>query len=164
MNLPPPALRPLTTHPFPPPPPGRFAFLQFRHFRTRLLVLLLALVGAAQLAAFLVVAGVHRADAQREIGRDLGVAARQFAKEIERGNGYLARTAEALSGDYGFKQTFAQTQDAATLRSALESFKLRARPDIVACLTLEGNVLAETRDGPSAVAYYRPLAAAADNS
>ncbi len=164
MNLVPPDLQPLTTPPFPPPPPDRLAFLRFRHFRTRLLVLLLALVGAAQLTALLVVDEVHSADAQREIQRDLGVAARQFAKEIERGNGYLARTAEALSGDYGFKQTFAQTQDVATLRSALESFKLRARPDLVACLSLEGKVLAETRDGPPAVAYYRPLVQAADIS
>ncbi|HTT58309.1 MAG TPA: adenylate/guanylate cyclase domain-containing protein [Opitutaceae bacterium] len=164
MSAPPPALRPLTTPPFPPPPPDRWAPFRFRHFRTRLLLLLLALVGVAQLAAFLVVAEVHEADARREINHDLDIAARQFAKEIERGNGYLARTAEALSGDYAFKQTFARTQDAATLRSALESFKLRARPDLVACLSLDGAVLAETRDGPSAAAYYRPLVTAADNS
>ena len=160
-----PPLRPLTEPPFPPPPPQRrFVLLRFRHFRTRLLVLLLALVGAAQLTAFLVVAQVHSADARREIGRDLQVAARQFAREVERGNGYLARIAEALSSDYGFKQTFAQTQDPATLQSALESFKLRARPDLVACVSLEGQVLAETRGGPTAAAYYRPLTAAADAS
>ena len=164
MSAPLPALRPLTTPPFPPLPPDRWAPFRFRHFRTRLLLLLLALVGVAQLAAFLVVAEVHQADARREILHDLDIAARQFAKEIERGNGYLARTAEALSGDYGFKQTFARTQDAATLRSALESFKLRARPDLVACLSLDGAVLAETRDGPSAAAYYRPLVTAADTS
>ena len=164
MSVPPPALRPLTNPPFPPPPQDRWSLFRFRHFRSRLLLLVLALVGAAQLAAFLVVAGVHQADARREIDHDLDIAARQFAKEIDRGNGYLARTAEALSGDYGFKQTFARTQDAATLRSALESFKLRARPDLVACLSLDGAVLAETRDGPSAAAYYRPLMEAADNS
>ena len=160
----PPELRPLTAHPFAPPAPGRFAFLRFRRFSTRLLLLLLGLVGAAQLAAFLAVARVHRADAHREIGQDLAEAARQFGKEIERDNDFLARTAEAVSGDYGFKQTFARTEDPATLRSALQSLKLRAKADVVACLSLDGRLLAETRAGPSAVAYYLPLAATAETS
>jgi adenylate cyclase len=139
--------------------------LRFHSFRAQLLAVILALVGGAQLAALALVATVHRADARREIRRDLAEAARQFRQEIERGNGYLARTAEALSSDYAFKQIFAlHPDDAATLRSALESFRLRAQPDVVAGLALDGRVLAETRDGPSAATYYRPLVAAADAS
>jgi adenylate cyclase len=139
--------------------------VRFRSFRARLLAVILALVGGAQLAALAIVATVHNANARREISHDLDEAARQFQKEIERGNGYLARTVGALTGDYAFKQIFVLSpDDRATLRSALESFKLRAQPDVVAGLSLDGQTLAETRDGPSAAVYYRALAKAADTS
>lgn len=160
----PPALNPLTTHPFAPPKAGRFKFPRFRRFSTRLLLLLLGLVGAAQLTVFLVVARVHRADALREIERDLEAAARQFSKTIERDNNFLAHTASALTRDYAFKRTIAQTQDPATLRSALESFLLMSGADVAACLSLDGEVLAETRDGPTDVGFYQPLMTAADAS
>ncbi|MBI5382450.1 MAG: adenylate/guanylate cyclase domain-containing protein [Opitutae bacterium] len=138
--------------------------LRFRSFRTRLLALILALVGLVQLAAIGIVATVHRRDARREIMWELDVAARQFRQEIARGNDFTARSARALSSDHAFKQTFASTDDAATLRSALESFKLRAQFDVVAGLALDGHILAETRAGPAADAVYRPLVAAADAS
>jgi hypothetical protein len=139
--------------------------VRFRSFRARLLAVILALVGGAQLAAIAIVATVHNANARREISHDLDETARQFRKEIERGNGYLARTVGALTGDYAFKQIFVLSpDDRATLRSALESFKLRAQPDLVAGLSLDGQTLAETRGGPSAAVYYRALAKAADAS
>ena len=139
--------------------------VRFRSFRARLLAVILALVGGAQLAALAIVATVHNANARREISQNLDDAAHQFRREIERGNGYLARTVGALTGDYAFKQIFVLSpDDRATLRSALESFKLRAQPDVVAGLSLDGQILAETRDGPSAAVYYRALAKAADAS
>lgn len=138
--------------------------LRFRSFRRQLLVLILALIGAAQLVAFAIVARVHRTDAQREIRRQLDVASAQFARVVDQRNSGLARSAAALSFDVGLRQALSTTTDRATLRSALASFRGRVAAGLVALLSLEGELLAETRTGAPADAVYRPLQEAADQA
>jgi adenylate cyclase len=136
--------------------------IHFRSFRTRLLVLILALTALAQFAALLVVDRLHNADARREIAHQLDVAAQQFYGVINQRNADLARSSEALSFDAGLRQSLVATRDRATLRSALDSFRSRIGANLVALLSLTGTTLAETRDGPSGDAVYLALQRAAD--
>lgn len=137
---------------------------RFRSFRHRLLVLILALTGAAQIAAFGIVAYVHRTDAERTMERQLAVASRQFQRVVAQRNADLARSAAVLSFDAGLRRTLASTDDPATLRSALTSFRGRVAAGLVALLSLEGELLADTRDGVPAGAVYAQLQQLADES
>lgn len=138
--------------------------LRFRSFRRELLVLLLALTGGAELLAFIIVWRIHRADAHREIGRQLEVASAHFARLVEQRTNDLTRGTKALSHDVGARETLSSTEDRETLRSVLISFRGRVDAAFVALLSLEGALLAETRAGASAAEVYRALQAAADIS
>jgi adenylate cyclase len=136
--------------------------IHFRSFRARLLVLILAITGIAQLSALIVVDRLHRADANREIAHQLDLAAQQFYQAVNQRNADLARGAEALSFDAGLRQLLVSTTDRATLRSALDSARRRVGADLVALLSLAGTTLAESRDGPPGDEVYLSVQRAAD--
>ncbi len=139
--------------------------MRFRSFRAQLLALILTLTGGAQLVAFLLIARVHRADAHREIDRQLTEASRRFLKNVEQRNTDLAGRTEALSFDTGLRETLAATTtDRDTLTSVMANVRGRVGASLAALLSLEGKLLAETRDGPSAENIYRPLQLQADAS
>ncbi|MDO8542902.1 MAG: adenylate/guanylate cyclase domain-containing protein [Opitutaceae bacterium] len=137
---------------------------RFRSYRLRLLFLILALTGSAQLLAFLIVARVHRTMAEREIQRQLDVAAVQLARVVKQRNADLARGASVLSYDAGLRETLSSTDDIGTLRSVLENFQGRVGAGLVALLSTEGSLLAETRRGLPAANAYQPLQQAADEA
>jgi adenylate cyclase len=137
--------------------------LRFRSFRRRLLVTLLALTAGAQLAAFLIVRSVHRHNAEAEIGHQLATAADQLSRVIAQRTADLAKSADALAFDAGLGRTLSTTRSQATLQSALDSFSLRVGAQLVALVSLQGQVLAEIGGGRDSPAIYRPLVQAADD-
>jgi adenylate cyclase len=137
---------------------------RFRSFRRRLLVAILALVAGAQVVAFTIVARLHRAQAEREMSSQLASAAAQFGRVVAQHTADLARSARGLSFDAGLREALSQTTDSRTLQSGLDSFRSRVGAPLVALLSLDGRVLAETRPGASAEPVYAPLFRAADQS
>lgn len=136
----------------------------FRTFRAQVLALFLLLIGAAQFISYVIVARVHDRDATTQIRQDLGIAARQFRKAIDRRNADLAGSARGLSFDGGLRDALAQSTQA-TLVSALTSFQTRVDAEVVALLAGDtGGLLAETRVGPPASTIYTELFRAADAS
>jgi adenylate cyclase len=138
--------------------------VRFRSFRLRLLVAMVALIGVAQLAGFLVVARIHRSTAETEMQGQLEGATNQLVRVVTRRNNDLARAASGLTFDAGLRAAMATTRDRETLRSALTSFRTRVDADLVALLSLDGELLAETRVGPSAIDRYQILQKRADQS
>ena len=137
--------------------------MRFRSFRAQLLALILTLTGGAQLVAFLLVARLHRTDALREIDHQLTEASKRFLKNVDQRNTDLAGRSEALSFDTGLRETLATTTtDRDTLATVMGNVRDRVGASLAALLSLEGKLLAETRDGPSAENIYRPLQVQAD--
>jgi len=137
---------------------------QFRSFRQRLLVVIVVLVAAAQLTGFFIVAHLHRAGAVTEMQKQLDRAADQLIRVVARRNDDLARGASALAFDDGLRGALASTRDRATLRSALNSFQGRVDAGLVALLSLDGELLAETRAAGAEFSGYRVLQQRADQS
>lgn len=136
--------------------------LRFRSFRLRLLIALLGLTAGAQAVAFAIIWRVHRSSAERELHHQLSIAANHFTRLVRQRTEDLTRRADALSWYEGLRQTLAATNDPETLRSALANSQRRTGADVAALLSLEGDVLAETRPTSGASETYAALFHVAD--
>lgn len=140
-------------------------WLRFRHFRSRLLVLVVGLVAAVQGATFLVVARANRENALVTIEADLALAARQFQNNARLREENLLRDARLMANDYAMKQLFlADHFSAATARSALTSYSARVQAPLLLLLDPAGAMLSATRRSLSAeeLAQFRHLRGRAD--
>jgi adenylate cyclase len=138
---------------------------RFRHFRSRLLVLVVGLMAAVQGATFLVVARANRENALASIRADLGRAARQFQNNARLREENLLRDARLMANDYAMKQLFLAEQFSAdTARSALTSYSARVQAPLLLLLDPAGAVLSSTRRalGPEELAQFRHLRDRAD--
>ena len=134
-----------------------------KSFASKLLILFVVVVVAAQLTTWLIVATLHDRQAHALINDDLQRAAGIFARNVKERNDALAVGAAMGVRDYAFKTLFAGDEiDIPTLESALPNFKISAKADVVAALTLEGKPLACTSGRAAEASIYRELVRRAD--
>ncbi len=152
-------LRPLTAPPFSPAPHGSLHRFRFRHFSTRMVLLIVGLVASLEAATYLLLARVYREDALARINEDLDLGARLFQRQVDQRVAGFITGARLMSGDYAIRQLFLQPElDHATIRSALLSYSERLGTPVMVLLTPDGSLIADTRSrGGAEVAGFRKL-------
>jgi adenylate cyclase len=134
-----------------------------RHtFAAKLLILLVGLVAVAQLVTGVIVSRANLAQARAQIATDLRRAAQTFSNIVNDRNTLLADGGTTAARDYAFKPLFADTDDTATLASALPSIALSIHADVVIALGLDGHVLASAPTGEIPGGVLRQLIAHAE--
>ncbi len=124
--------------------------------RTRIAVTFLLLLSAVLAAALAVVSAANRANAEREVNRQLDVGASVFSRLLESNRSLLTQAAQAVAADFGFREAVA-VRDVPTLESALENAGDRVGAQLVVLTSLDGKVMAAY--GSSAVVGSRFAAA-----
>ncbi|MBA4137838.1 MAG: hypothetical protein C0518_11020 [Opitutus sp.] len=125
-------------------------WLRFRRFRTRLLVLIVGLTAAVQIATYFVVSRANRTNALTTINADLARASRQFAANARLRQESLLFAARQMANDYAMKQLFLIEEfSAPTARSALTSYQARIQAPLIVLLAPDGHLLAGTRSSIS---------------
>lgn len=126
-------------------------WFRFRHFRTRLIVLIAGLLALVQVATYLVVSRANRSNALATINADLARAARQFAANARLREENLLRDARLMANDYAMKQLFLMEEfSPATARSALASYSARVQAPLLVLLDPAGRPLSSTRSAIAA--------------
>jgi adenylate cyclase len=122
---------------------------RFRRFRTRLLVLLLGLLGLSQAVTYVLVTRANRTTAITAINEALARGVNQFASIAGRREADLLLAARLMAADYAMRQLFLIEEfSPATARSALESYQeriQRLQTPVIVLLSPEGALLADTR-------------------
>ncbi|MDP1579629.1 MAG: adenylate/guanylate cyclase domain-containing protein [Candidatus Didemnitutus sp.] len=142
-------------------------WFRFRHFRTRLLVLIVGLVAALQVATFVIVSNANRTNALTTIDDALHRASRQFQVSADRREEALLLAARLMANDYAMKQLFLMEEfSGPTARSALTSYQGRIQAPLILLLDPTGDVLAGTRSMISSadLAPFHALIATAENA
>ena len=120
----------------------------FRHFRTRLLVLILGLLTAALGVSYFLVTRANRANAFAHIEENLAGALRVFRFSVELRQERLAKSAMVVSADWPMRTLYLQDElDRHTLRSTLASYAERLELPAVAAFATDGEMLATTMEG-----------------
>jgi adenylate cyclase len=138
--------------------------IRFRSFRTRLLVLILGLVGLSQLAALAIIDRVNLGNAKRDIEEQFEKERLHFGAYVADRNEKLIQGAAAVSFDAGLREALATADLRTTLESALLNLQRRLKADLVALIDLDGRLKAETRSGPALAGIYGPLFEKANNA
>jgi diguanylate cyclase (GGDEF)-like protein len=99
------------------------------------------LLAAVLTAALYAVSAANRANAQREVQRQLDVGASVFTRLLESNRRLLTQAAQAVAADYGFREAVS-VHDTETLRSALENSGARIGAAMVVLTSLDGRVIA----------------------
>jgi diguanylate cyclase (GGDEF)-like protein len=126
---------------------------------SRIVALFLGLLLLVQLTAFGLVQWSIERNARTQIGRDLEVGERVWARLLAQRAARLTLGASVLAADYGFRAA-AASDDTATLRSALDNHGQRIGATVTAMLTpdLKPRALGESADH-SAMLALAPLVA-----
>jgi diguanylate cyclase (GGDEF)-like protein len=101
------------------------------------------LLVAVLVAAFVAVSAANRANANREVDRQIGIGIRVFERALESNRRQLSQAAQVLAADYGFREAVA-THDADTQTSALENHGARIGSTVGVLVSPDGTVLAST--------------------
>src|SRR6202161_2551080 len=109
--------------------------------RTRIAVTFLLLLTAVLAAALRAVSATNRANAEREVQRQLDVGVSVFSRLLESNRRQLTQAAQAVAADYGFREAVA-TRDTDTLVSVLENSGKRIGAAMVVLTSLNGEVMA----------------------
>lgn len=89
------------------------------------------------------VSAANRANAEREVHRQLDLGVSVFSRLLESNRRQLTQAAQAVASDYGFREAVA-AHDTSTLESALENSGARIGAAMVVLTSLNGNVIAAT--------------------
>ncbi len=118
---------------------------RLRTFGAKLLLLVVAVVAGAQLATWLIVSRFNTRAAEKLIDDELQQAAQTFTRIVNYRNSLLVAGASTAARASEIKRQFVRGRDdTLTFASALDSIRISSRSDIVAALTLEGQLLAAT--------------------
>jgi adenylate cyclase len=137
---------------------------RFKRFGSRLLFLIAGLVALAQVANYALVFRANRRNALERIRANLDKGALLFAHRVNARLEDLSSRAALMSGDYAIRQLFLAEQiDAATVSSALETYRVRIGLPFMALLSADGSRLGDTGGGlaAAALAPFRGLVARA---
>jgi diguanylate cyclase (GGDEF)-like protein len=117
--------------------------IQFRSLRVRMIVFLVALLGAVQVAEFVLTNHASYNAARGKIEDELGVGQKVFARVLRQNAEREAQAAGASASDFAFREA-AATGDVATLASALDNQRARIKAQAVLYVDLAGNAIADT--------------------
>ncbi|MGH8229370.1 MAG: putative bifunctional diguanylate cyclase/phosphodiesterase [Steroidobacteraceae bacterium] len=116
---------------------------RLRSLRVRLVVFLVVLLGAVQVAEFALTNHASYAAARNKIEDQFGVGQRVFARVLAQNAEHQAEAARVLASDFPFREAIA-TGDAATVESALENHGARIQARALLYVDLDGKVVADT--------------------
>jgi diguanylate cyclase (GGDEF)-like protein len=122
--------------------------------RTRIALTFLVLLTAVLTAALYAVSAANRANASREVQRQLDVGTSVFTRLLDSNRRLLTQAAQAVAADYGFREAVA-AHDTDTLNSALENAGARVGAPLVVLTSLDGRVLAATGSHVVAGSLFR---------
>ncbi|MEA3151014.1 MAG: hypothetical protein QOD56_1953, partial [Gammaproteobacteria bacterium] len=108
---------------------------------TRIALTFLLLLAAVLAAALGAVSAANRGNAHREVQRQLDVGESVFSSFLQNNSRLLTQAAQAVAGDYGFREAVAQ-RDTATLVSVLQNHGERIGAAMVVLTSLDGRVIA----------------------
>jgi diguanylate cyclase (GGDEF)-like protein len=117
--------------------------MRIRSLRVRMVLFLLVLLGAVQLAEFALTDDASYGAARGKIEEELGVGEKVFARVLQLNEERQAQAAAVLASDFAFREAVA-TGDVATLLSALENHGARIKARAVLYVDLQGQVIADT--------------------
>lgn len=117
--------------------------IHFRSLRVRLIVFLVALLGAVQVAEFALTNQASYGAARAKIEAEFAVGQKVFARVLAQNAAQQAEAARVLAGDFAFRDAVA-TGDAGTVESALENHGARIKARALLYVDLEGEVVADT--------------------
>jgi diguanylate cyclase (GGDEF)-like protein len=124
---------------------------------TRLVVFFVALLVLVQGLGAILVLRANSQIARQAIAQELEQGERLFLKALAQNQGRLEQGAAILSADFAFREAIA-TSDKATIDSVLGNHGARLGASAMSLVSLDGHVLADTRD---AARIGRPFAFAA---
>ena len=125
--------------------------------RTRIALTFLILLTAVLVAALSAVSIANRANAQRDVQRQLEFGAQTFSGLLKTNRSLLTQAAQAVADDYGFRAAVAE-HDTETLISALQNSGTRVGAAMVVLTSLDGVVVAAS-GSDRAVGSQFPIAA-----
>ena len=144
-------MQPRLDEPGPPPygpgvPLPRFRWRRpsgFRSFQSRILVFVLVLLTVLPAVVSLIVDAAATRSARQNLRDEVLVGDRVFVRLMRARSERLLEAARLLSADFAFKQAFS-TQDAGTIRSAVDNHRARIGADVVTLVSLDHEVVADT--------------------
>jgi len=129
---------------------------RFKSFRSRIIAFILLLIVPIQFALFITIRNANITTARANIDEALQVTAEVFFNAIEQRRDSLLSKVRALSSDYAFKPA-ANTNEHKTVLSTLLSYQHRADADVMLLLTIEGDIIADTKHPElTASKFYLP--------
>lgn len=122
-------------------------WFRFRHFRTRLVVLIAGLLAVVQVATYLIVSRANTVNALRHAEESLDRGRRFFHEAVAVRVEVLAKSGSQMATDYAFRQLLLHSDtDPRTIRSALLSSAERIGAPVVALFSTDGDLIANTRE------------------
>jgi adenylate cyclase len=118
-------------------------WFSFRHFQTRLLVLILILVISLQAGVFFIVSSAANRNAIRTTEASLQMTARSLQTILSSRSDNLRKIARLLTSDFAFK-SLAGEADSETILSAFQNYQQRANADWMVMLSVDGKIKADT--------------------
>lgn len=106
------------------------------------------MLGTVLGAVFFSVNQANISNARLHLEDALQLTANSFARTLKDREQILTEKVRLLSGDFAFKSAFA-TRDSGTIRSALENHRQRVGASIMLLLSMDGAMIANTRDNTS---------------
>ena len=116
---------------------------RFRSLRVRMIVFLVALLGAVQVTEFVLTNHASYSAARGKIEDELSVGQKVFARVLRQNTEREAQAASASASDFAFREAVA-TGDVGTLASALDNQRARIKAQAVMYVDLRGDVIADT--------------------
>ena len=114
-----------------------------RSFRRRIIALLVAALGVAQIVTLAAVLLATQRNVRGELKANLQVAEGVFERLYETRFRQLAESVRVLAADFGFKQAMASA-DVATIESVLENHGARAKADLAVLVAMDGHMVASS--------------------
>ena len=126
--------------------------------RTRIALTFIVLLMTVLATGLIIVSAANRANAEREVTRQLDVGALVFSRVLEANRGLLSQAAAAVASDYGFREAVA-TRDTDTLVSALENSAGRVHAAMAVLVATDGRVIASSGSRLRPKQYFEPARA-----
>lgn len=117
--------------------------MHLRSLRARLIVFLVALLGAVQVTEFALTNRASYGAARAKIEEEFGIGEKVFARVLAQNAAQQAEATRVLASDFAFRDAIA-TGDAGTVESALENHGRRIGAQALLYVDLDGEVIADT--------------------
>jgi diguanylate cyclase (GGDEF)-like protein len=117
--------------------------MRFQSLRVRLVLFLVALLGAVQITEFALTNRASYDAARTKIEEEFAIGQKVFARVLAQSAAQQTAAAKVLAADFAFRDAIA-TGDAGTLESALENHGRRINAQALLYVDLDGQVVADT--------------------